>query len=106
MSIALEETFRCPTCRASQELSDTCRRCKSDLRLVQDTLRTYRKHRACALSALQSAKPAVALRHARECVCLDPNSKSLELLALCSLCWGDWSAAAASARKALELEDL
>jgi hypothetical protein len=26
--------FRCPVCRASQALSETCRRCRADLRLV------------------------------------------------------------------------
>jgi primosomal protein N' len=27
-------SFRCPVCRARQELADTCRRCNADLRLV------------------------------------------------------------------------
>jgi hypothetical protein len=26
--------FRCPVCRASQTLSETCRRCRADLRLI------------------------------------------------------------------------
>lgn len=32
--------FRCPVCRASQILSDTCRRCRADLNLV---VRVYRR---------------------------------------------------------------
>lgn len=29
-----ETCFRCPVCRASQTLRDTCRRCEADLTLV------------------------------------------------------------------------
>lgn len=29
-----EPQFRCPVCRASQTLSETCRRCQADLTLV------------------------------------------------------------------------
>lgn len=32
--------FRCPVCRASQVLSNTCRRCRADLSLVA---RAYRR---------------------------------------------------------------
>lgn len=106
MSIALKEAFRCPTCRASQELTDTCRRCKSDLRLVRDTLGSYRAHHAAALSAFHTDQPAAALRHARACVKLRPNSESFKLMALLSLWWGDWPAAAAAARRALKSEDM
>ncbi len=31
--------FRCPVCRASQSLSDTCRRCRADLKLVVSAYR-------------------------------------------------------------------
>lgn len=45
--------FRCPVCRASQSLGETCRRCQADLRLVSRAHRrlAYVKHaRAEALS--------------------------------------------------------
>jgi hypothetical protein len=29
-----EPSFRCPVCRASQDLRDVCRRCQADLSLV------------------------------------------------------------------------
>lgn len=32
--MSAEAQFRCPVCRASQTLGDTCRRCQADLRLV------------------------------------------------------------------------
>ncbi len=35
-----DPAFRCPVCRASQVLSDTCRRCRADLNLVA---RAYRR---------------------------------------------------------------
>jgi hypothetical protein len=32
--MSAEPTFRCPVCRASQPLRETCRRCQADLSLV------------------------------------------------------------------------
>jgi hypothetical protein len=32
--MSAEPPFRCPVCRATQPLSETCRRCQADLRLV------------------------------------------------------------------------
>jgi hypothetical protein len=32
--MSAESAFCCPVCRASQSLSETCRRCQADLRLV------------------------------------------------------------------------
>ncbi|MGE0756649.1 MAG: hypothetical protein AB7O38_06500 [Pirellulaceae bacterium] len=29
-----DASFRCPVCRATQSLRETCRRCRADLRLV------------------------------------------------------------------------
>jgi hypothetical protein len=33
--MSAEPPFRCPVCRASQPLCETCRRCQADLRLVK-----------------------------------------------------------------------
>lgn len=38
--MSAETPFRCPVCRASQTLGETCRRCQADLRLV---LRVHRR---------------------------------------------------------------
>lgn len=45
--------FRCPVCRASQVLSETCRRCRADLNLVALAYRRleYLKHQRDAARA-------------------------------------------------------
>jgi molecular chaperone DnaK len=87
-------------CRAAQELSETCRRCKCDLRLVQDTVRAYRAHRAGCLAALRDGDVVEALVHAGGGVRLDANHESLKLLAVCALVAGDWRAALSAAQRA------
>lgn len=100
MSISENAPFRCPTCRAAQELTDTCRRCKCDLSLVRETLRLYQHERACSLKALRSGNAAKALRHARQCERLLSDSESWKLVAVSALLAGDWSVALAAARRA------
>lgn len=100
MTLLLDDSFRCPTCRAVQELSETCRRCKCDLRLVQEALRAYRSHRANCLAALRAGDAMTALVCARTCVRLGADRESLKLLAVCLLVAGEWSAALAAARQA------
>lgn len=55
-----DPAFRCPVCRASQVLSDTCRRCRADLNLVA---RAYRR-----LDCLKRERDAARSRgdHERE----------------------------------------
>jgi hypothetical protein len=48
--MSAESDFRCPVCRASQTLRETCRRCQADLRLV------VRAHRRLAYVKLQRAE--------------------------------------------------
>jgi hypothetical protein len=96
----LDDSFRCPTCRAAQELSETCRRCKCDLRLVQDAVRAYRAHRACCLAALRDGDVVEAFVHASEGARLDPSHESLKLLAVCALLAGDLPAAVSAAQQA------
>jgi hypothetical protein len=100
MDAPFEDSFRCPTCRAAQELSETCRRCKCDLRLVQEAVRAYRKHRACCLAALGDGDVVEAFAHASEGARLDANHESLKLLAVCALLAGNWPAALSAARQA------
>lgn len=93
-------TFRCPTCRAVQEWSDTCRRCKCDLRLLRAAERACRHSEARCLAELRAGRPAIALRHARECERLRPGSPARELVAVCAMLTGDWPTAVALAQSA------
>lgn len=92
------ETVRCPTCRAVQEWSETCRRCKSDLRLLWDVEKSYHKARWRCLEALGANDSGGALRAARSCLRLRPDAESRRLMALSSLLGGDWPTALALAR--------
>jgi hypothetical protein len=90
------EDLRCPTCGARQtEPTDTCRRCKSDLRLLRAALEAYQRHRLDTLAALDAGRLEAALRHARRCHELRPGPESHRLLAVCQLLRGDWPAALA-----------
>ena len=93
MAEADRTTLCCPTCRARQEWSDTCRRCKCDLTLLRATHAAYEKSRRACLAALQSNQPRSATAHARACDRLDPGDESRRLLAVCALVAGDWSTA-------------
>jgi hypothetical protein len=86
-------TLRCPTCRAQQEWSDECRRCKCDLRLLRAAHRAYEQNRARCLTALRDNEPRSALAFARACERLQPGDASRKLLAVCALLAGDWATA-------------
>jgi hypothetical protein len=90
-----DDELRCPTCGARQAPSDTCRRCKSDLRLLVAALETYEEHRRAALADLDAGRVDAALRHARRCHELRPGPDSHRLLAVCRLLRGDWPEAMA-----------
>ncbi|HZW32217.1 MAG TPA: hypothetical protein VFF52_16010 [Isosphaeraceae bacterium] len=92
------EGLRCPTCGARQAWTDTCRRCKSDLRLLREALAAYQRHRRCGLRDLQSGRLGSALRHARRCQELRPGPESRRLLVVCQLLRGDWLEAVDLAR--------
>jgi hypothetical protein len=92
------ETVRCPTCRAVQEWSDTCRRCRCDLRLLRELADAYRHSRRRCLRELRAGRPREALRSARRCRRLRDDAESRRLLAVCTLLCGDWPAAAALGR--------
>lgn len=94
----------CPTCRARQEWSDTCRRCRSDLRLLRGCARAYDESRIGCLLALRAGRVEDALRHARACLSLRSDAESLKLVAVCALAGGDWTTALAAGRARLRLD--
>jgi hypothetical protein len=85
---------RCPTCKASQDWSDECRRCKSDLRLLRAFADAYELNRRACLEAICSGDAAAATHHAQRCHLLEPNSDSRRMLALAALLREDWAEAA------------
>ena len=92
------QTVRCPTCRAAQEWSDTCRRCKTDLRLIRETAAAYFESRRECLLHLAAGRPVAALRAARRCCELHPDVEARRLLALAAFRMGLWREAAGLAR--------
>jgi hypothetical protein len=87
------DTMRCPTCRANQPWSDTCRRCKCDLSLVHQMLRHRRTlHRAC-LNHLRRGNVDNAIQAARQIHQLMASATSRRLLAVCSAIGGDLATA-------------
>ncbi len=93
---------RCPTCRAVQEWSDTCRRCKSDLTLLRATDASWSQSRRDCLRAIRDGRPRDALRSARQMHALRPDGESARLLALTSALNGHWNDAEALARAAAD----
>lgn len=87
-------TIRCPTCRASQEWSDTCRRCKSDLRLLRAFATAYQHTRRDCLQAIQRGDAQAATRHAQRAHALHPSASTRRLQALAALLRHDGPAAA------------
>jgi hypothetical protein len=95
---------RCPTCRASQAWSETCRRCQSDLRLLREIARAAERHRAACLAHLRAGRVAAARRSARRFHALTASPESRRLLAVCALRDRDWAAAAPLARRLLDAD--
>ncbi|HEX5442758.1 MAG TPA: hypothetical protein VFW87_02965 [Pirellulales bacterium] len=98
MTDLASEVLRCPTCGASQGWSSECRRCRSDLRLLQEAAQRYRHSRSRCLAELRAGRPRAALLHARDCLFLSPSDDARRLEAVCALRAGDWPAAVAAAR--------
>jgi hypothetical protein len=76
-----------------QEWSDTCRRCKSDLRLLRGCAAAYQRNRRLCLEHLRSGSPRIALQAARRCHVLRADADSRRLLAVAALLAGDWMTA-------------
>lgn len=93
------DPVRCPTCGAVQAWSDTCRRCRSDLRLLRAVHEAYQQTRLACLARLRTGEHRSALRLARRCHELSASSDSARLLAVCALLAGDWPSAASLGRR-------
>jgi len=89
----LDESMRCPTCRATQAWADTCRRCKCDLRFLRETADAYVAARRQCLLALHARQWEEAVEWADRCVEIQPDDVSHQLLATCLFARGDWDAA-------------
>ena len=93
MSVISSDQVRCPTCRAVQEWSDWCRRCRCDLRLLRSARRPTRTTGGNACLELEAGQPDLAMGHAIRCHELRPDADSRRLLALCALYQEDWETA-------------
>jgi hypothetical protein len=80
----------CPTCRARQVWSETCRRCKSDLTLLRQIWQRAEWHRRQALHALTAGRPQAALAYARRYAQLLGDDRAKRLLAVCNLLCENW----------------
>lgn len=89
------ESMRCPTCRAEQPWSDTCRRCKCDLRLLRDVASEFVALRKQCLQSLQRNQLRQALEQARRCFALHADPETQRLLATCEFVNGNWAQALA-----------
>jgi hypothetical protein len=94
--------MRCPTCRAVQPWSETCRRCKSDLRLLRAFADTYEHSRRACLAAIRDGNASAASFHAQQCHSLEPASPSRQLLAVAAILRRDWLTATALAAREME----
>ncbi len=93
MNVISPDQVRCPTCRALQEWSESCRRCRCDLSLLRAACSTHQDHRRNCILQLDAGQPDLALGHALRCHDLQPGTDSLRLLALCALARQDWETA-------------
>lgn len=97
MRLMNAETMRCPTCRAVQPWSDTCRRCKSDLRLLRELAGEYSALRGHCLLNLRQNRIGAAVELARRCLVLRDDADTRRLLAVCELLNGKWALVRAQA---------
>ena len=93
MNVISPDQVRCPTCRALQEWSESCRRCRCDLSLLRAACSTHQDHRRNCILQLDAGLTELALGHALRCHDLQPGADSLRLLALCALARQDWETA-------------
>ena len=91
---SLDNTFVCPVCRAAQAWSDSCRRCRCDLRLLRQADEACRHARQQTLFHLCAGRWADAHHAAHTYHALRPGFDSRRLLASCYLLSGDFLQAA------------
>lgn len=97
---AIGEKARCPACRAVQDWSEQCRRCKCDLTLVWRAALDWQRSRSLALDALWEGRPFEALDYARRAQAIANDAESARLVAVASLAAGDFAGAVHWARNA------
>jgi hypothetical protein len=90
---SIEETMQCPSCRARQEWSDECRRCKSDLRLLRQLMEVRKRHRLDALRLFGCGEYQAAFAAASRADELWRGEDTRRLLASCHLLLGDFESA-------------
>jgi len=95
-----EDGVRCPTCRAKQPWSDTCRRCKCDLTLLMNVAEACRQGRRRCLAHLHAGRFSKALQEAKHVWTLRPDRQAARLLAVCLLHNGKFRKAFQTARTA------
>ncbi|ADV63704.1 exonuclease [Isosphaera pallida ATCC 43644] len=81
---------RCPACKAVQEWSDECRRCKCDLTLWHRLARDQARRRVAALTALARQRPQEAFDHARAAFRLGADAETARLAAVTALLSGQF----------------
>ena len=96
------DSLRCPTCRAEQPWSDTCRRCKCDLRLLRELVEEYAAKRRRCLVNLRENRLGAALEQAKQSFFLHAGADSRRLLATCELLNGNLKGALAHSELLLE----
>jgi hypothetical protein len=87
------DQVRCPTCRAIQDWSDQCRRCRCDLRLLRAVCSTHQHHRRNCILRVEAGELETALGHALRSYDLHPGPDSLRLISLCALAREQWQTA-------------
>ena len=90
------DSLRCPACRATQEWSDVCRRCKCDLTFLRESANAYWQARRAVFRHLRDGHPLRAHRMARYCASIAPSDESRRLAAVCALLSRDWPAVASA----------
>jgi hypothetical protein len=83
----------CPTCRAKQAWSDTCRRCGSDFTLLRRFAARARWYREQCLLAIHTSDDKTAADYARALYDLTPDASAAKLLAVCLVQIGDFDGA-------------
>jgi len=74
--------MRCPVCRAADNRTSQCRRCKADLSLLVELERQHARHLTRAARALTHGEAADCLHHAGQARALRADAASARLLAL------------------------
>lgn len=89
----------CPTCGAADQSASTCRRCRSDLRLLQRLEADRRAEMQTLAGALAEGRWSDALVSAQYIHTLRQDDTSLRLLSVCQLLSGQIAEARATYRQ-------